>query len=268
MENPQLKLGMIFSSPQVFRQALVEWTVRQGYDIKYLKNENKRITVVCKFDYGFRIHASPMQGEKTFQIKTFKPKHTCGMKFKSHLVTSSYIANKYQQRMSDNPKWSIPAMQKELRRELKVDLSKDKLFRAKRKAADNISGAIRVQYTKLRDYCVTVQKYNPNTIIFVATQRLHMDRIPYFQRLHVCYKAQKVEFVSGCRPIIGLHRCFLKGIYGGQVLAAIGRDGNENMVPIAMAVVEAENMDSWTRFLKSLIDDIGDGGDMGLDFYI
>ena len=85
-----------------------------------------------------------MQGERTFQIKTFKPKYTCGMKFKSHLVTSSYIANKYQQRMSDNPKWSIPAMQKELRRELKVDLSKDKLYRAKRKAADNISRDIRV----------------------------------------------------------------------------------------------------------------------------
>ena len=52
MENPQLKLGMIFSSPQVFKQALVEWTVRQGYDIKYLKNENKRIMAICKFDCG------------------------------------------------------------------------------------------------------------------------------------------------------------------------------------------------------------------------
>ena len=121
-----------------------------------------------------------MQSEKTFQIKTFKPKHECGMRFQNHLVTSSYIASKYQQRMSDNPKWSIPAMQKELRRELKVDLSKHKLYRAKRKASDNISGDIIIQYTRLRDYCVTVQKYNPNTKIFVVTQRPHMDRIPNF----------------------------------------------------------------------------------------
>ena len=60
MRNPQLKLGVIFLSPQVLRQALIEWTVKQGNDIKYLKNENKKITVVCKFDYGFRIHASPI----------------------------------------------------------------------------------------------------------------------------------------------------------------------------------------------------------------
>ena len=47
------------------------------------------------------------------------------------------------------------------------------------------------------------------------------------------------------------------------MLAAVGRDENENMFSIAMAVVEAENLDSWSWFLKSLIDDIGDGGDMG-----
>ena len=95
--------------------------------------------------------------------------------------------------MSDNPKWSIPAMQKELRRELKVDLSKHKLYRAKRKAANNISGDIIIQYTRLRDYCVTIQKYNPNTKICVVTQRPHMDTSPNFQRLYVCYEAHKSQ---------------------------------------------------------------------------
>ena len=74
--------------------------------------------------------------------------------------------------------------------------------------------------------------------------------------------------MNGCKPIIGLDGCFLKGSHGGRVLAVVGRDGNENMFPIAMAVVEAKNMDSWTWFLKSLIDDIGDGGDMGWIFYV
>ncbi|XXG86180.1 hypothetical protein AAC387_Pa11g1123 [Persea americana] len=150
--------------------------------------------------------------------------------------------------MSDNPKWSILAMQKLLRRELKVNLSKHKLYKANWKALDNISGDIRVRYTRLRDYCVTVQKYNPNTKIFVVTQRPHMDGVSNFQKLYICYEAQKVGFVSGCRPIIGLDRCFLKGSYGGQVLAAIGRDKNGNMFPIAMAVVETESLDSWTWF--------------------
>ena len=58
-------------------------------------------------------------------------------------------------------------------------------------------------------------------------------------------------------PIIGLNGCFLKGYYGGQILAAIGRDPNDQMMPIAFAVVEGETKDSWSWFLELLISDLG-----------
>jgi hypothetical protein len=43
--------------------------------------------------------------------------------------------------------------------------------------------------------------------------------------------------------------CFLKGPYGGQLLAAIGRDPNDQMFPIAIAVVKGETRESWEWFL-------------------
>ncbi|XP_058742290.1 uncharacterized protein LOC131614751 [Vicia villosa] len=42
-----------------------------------------------------------------------------------------------------------------------------------------------------------------------------------------------------------------------KILAAIGRDPNDKMLPVAFAVVEGENRDSWTWFLQLLIDDLG-----------
>ena len=42
-------------------------------------------------------------------------------------------------------------------------------------------------------------------------------------------------------------------------MAAIRRDPNDQMLPIAFAVVEGENRDNWTWFLKLLIDDLGGG---------
>ena len=36
-----------------------------------------------------------------------------------------------------------------------------------------------------------------------------------------------------------------KGDLGGQILVAIARDSNDNIFPIAFAVVEQENKDSW-----------------------
>ena len=69
---------------------------------------------------------------------------------------------------------------------------------------------------------------------------------PIFRRLYCCVAACKHDFVNGCRPIIGLDRCHLKGSFGGQLLAVVKKNGNDNMFPIAWAMVEAETKDSWT----------------------
>jgi hypothetical protein len=40
-------------------------------------------------------------------------------------------------------------------------------------------------------------------------------------------------------------------------MSAVGRDANNNMYPIAMAVVEAKTKDCWTRFLEALVTNLG-----------
>lgn len=54
-----------------------------------------------------------------------------------------------------------------------------------------------------------------------------------------------------------MDECFLKGPFKGQLLATVGRDGNDNMYPIAYVVVEAETKDSWIWFLETLVSDLG-----------
>ncbi|XP_072058162.1 uncharacterized protein [Arachis hypogaea] len=57
--------------------------------------------------------------------------------------------------------------------------------------------------------------------------------------------------------MIGLDGCFIKTPYGGQLLTAIGWDPNDQILPIAYAVVEAETKDSWRWFLLNPCDDLG-----------
>ena len=80
--------------------------------------------------------------------------------------------------------------------------------------------------------------------------------------MYIRYHAQKVGFLAGCRPIIGLDGCHLKGRFGGQLLAAIARDGNDNMFPVAFAIVEQETKDSWTWFMECFSYDFGDLSNM------
>ena len=58
--------------------------------------------------------------------------------------------------------------------------------------------------------------------------------------MFVCLDACKQGFKAGCRPLIGLDGCFLKGYYGGQLLSAVGQDGNNQIYVIAYAIVDVE----------------------------
>ena len=62
--------------------------------------------------------------------------------------------------------------------------------------------------------------------------------------MHVRFNAQKVGFLGGCRPFIGLDGCHIKHRFGGQILSAIAKDANDNIFPVAMAVVEQETRES------------------------
>ena len=73
-----------------------------------------------------------------------------------------------------------------------------------------------------------------------------------FQRLFVCFEACKTGFKNACRTFIRLDACHLKGPYGGQLIAAVVRDPNDEYFPLAFVVVEAERYDSWSWFLKLL----------------
>ena len=85
------------------------------------------------------------------------------------------------------------------------------------------------------------------------------DSTTLFSKYYVCFKAISDGWKEGCRPVIGLDGCFLKGIVRGEVLAAVGRDANNQIYPIAWVVVGVENKATWKWFIDLLMDDI-DGG--------
>ncbi|KAF0902769.1 hypothetical protein E2562_019100, partial [Oryza meyeriana var. granulata] len=75
--------------------------------------------------------------------------------------------------------------------------------------------------------------------------------------LFICLNAQWQGFLDGCRPFISIDGCFVKLSNGAQVLAATGRDGNNNLFPIAFGVVGKEDTDNWNWFLERLETAIG-----------
>ncbi|XP_014523647.1 uncharacterized protein LOC106779942 [Vigna radiata var. radiata] len=131
-------------------------------------------------------------------------------------------------------------------------------YRAKAYASDEVVGSFTKQYSRIFYYAHELLARNPGSTIKVKVEPY--DGKTMFQRFYACLKACKDSFVS-CRPIIGLDGAFLKGRHHGELLTAVARDANDQILPLAYAIVEVEKKETWTWFLELLIEDLG-GSDM------
>ena len=257
MKNPKLQVGMIFSNVVVFRTFLREFHIKEGCGFKFIKNASSKVTVVCKDGCGFRLHASPLHDTRSFRIKSLKGPHSWGRKYYNSIATSSWITNKYVEKLNDTPEWKVKSVKDDVRKGWMLYISSRQVYRAKRKAIEVIQGKHEDQYLRHWDYCEMVRIPNLGSITLLKVERPWLGSVPIFQRMFIMYDAQARGFIAHCRPIIGLDACFLKGPYGGQLMHAIGRDANNQMYHLAIAVVEAETKNSWSWFLKNLISVLG-----------
>ena len=100
-----------------------------------------------------------------------------------------------------------------------------------------------------------LKKQNPSSSVVLKVE-LNENQEPVFQRIYIRLHACNEGFKAGCRPLIGLDGCHVKGPYPGQILSAVGIDANNQMFPIAYAVVESECKDSWSWFIDMLMKDL------------
>jgi transposase-like protein len=72
-----------------------------------------------------------------------------------------------------------------------------------------------------------------------------------FKRIFVCPSVSRGTFTL-CRRLVAVDGTFLKARFILTLLLAVGIDANGELVPLAWAVVESENGESWGWFLNHL----------------
>ncbi|XP_078436600.1 uncharacterized protein LOC144707369 [Wolffia australiana] len=120
-----------------------------------------------------------------------------------------------------------------------------------------LQGTLDDHYHMLPAYVAELKKANRNGTFELVLDRATLDSLVRFKRLYICFDSIARGFREGCRRVIGLDGCFLKTELKGQLLSVVGKDGNNQMFPIAWAVVEGENLASWTWFIQLLMNDLG-----------
>ena len=224
----ELVKDLKFGDVATFREAVREANLIKGKDLHFVKNNKDKVIVRCKAEgCKYRVYGSQVTDEMTFQIKTLNPTHTCTRANKNSACTSRWISKRYMQKFRYDLNCPTAGLQKEIKDKFHVDVGRMQVYRARKSAEKVIDGDDNEQYNRIWDYCETLKATNVGTTTLMLVDRPTLDVAGTFQRLYICLQATKEGFKAGCRPLIGLDGCFLKGNQKGQILSAVGRDANE-----------------------------------------
>ncbi|KAK1439423.1 hypothetical protein QVD17_05241 [Tagetes erecta] len=270
---------MKFESPAQLKDMLIDYGVANGYQLVFTVNDNNRLLVRCGIEETnvdetgkktkvwkcpFRLWASRVPNDDSFQIKTLNDQHACSRQFYlGSLLTYSWIAKRFFKEIIRNPEIPLRQLQQDVMRKYQCRVSIGQCSRAKKKVLYDFDGGLKEHYARLSDYKAEILETNPGSTVKMAVDTMPNGDI-YFSSFYICFKAVKDGWIDGCRKVICLDGCFLK--ISGQLLSAVGRDANNNIFPLAWAVVSVENKENWSWFLNLLRGDIDMEDGVGLTF--
>ncbi|KAL0397239.1 UNVERIFIED_CONTAM: hypothetical protein Scaly_0172300 [Sesamum calycinum] len=204
----------------------------------------------------WRLNALKLGDQSTFQIREYNPKHKCGKSFHVKNVNSKWLSRKYEESFRTDPNRNVKGFRKDIIKDIRCHVSKHQAYRAKRKALNAIEVKQRISLINW-DYAAELRASNPrSTVIIAMTEGDDGTDRRKFEKLYVCFDALRQGFLHGCRPVIGVDGCHLKGPHGGILLTVVSIDLNNNLYPLAYAVVSGETRESWEWFLELLKGDL------------
>ncbi|CAI8605785.1 unnamed protein product [Vicia faba] len=254
----QFKLGMEFISLSEFKDAIRDWSVLNGREITFVKNESYRVRVECKSKCGFLALCSKVGGSLAYQLKTWVGTHTCARVLNNKSANSKWVSKLVVEKRKSQGKVKLSEIMSELRQKYSVGITKGKAWRAKAMAEEIIEGDAKEQYNMLWRYAAELRKHCAGNTVKLNTERPHPTLPLRFGRFYFCFDGCKKGFTKGCRPFIGVDGCHLKTQYGGQLLIVVARDPNDQYYPLAFGVVETKTKESWRWFMQFLMEDIGE----------
>ncbi|XP_016206697.1 uncharacterized protein LOC107647087 [Arachis ipaensis] len=230
MTRYKWEVGTVFASREEFKDTVTAYAVQKRRGLRYAKLDLVRVRAVCQEGCPFWLYAAKMSEEETWQLRSMNLKHTCGQSHRVEILHTGWLSKAFRKKVEGNPKVKI----------------KDLVNKAQRKWNLIVTTSMAARLDKLH-WMRFRELTGSSTKGLLTTAR----------NCYVLIQAACKKSFLQCRKFVGLDGCFLKTPQGGQLLTAIGWDPNDQMLPIAYAIVEALTKDTWKWFFWLLIDDIG-----------
>jgi hypothetical protein len=266
-----IQKGLVFKDIEALKRWLQQYSVIRKRPYKVLHSyAQRRYTVVCdKANCPWRVCARIQKVTGKWKITKVVGPHNCSeqeLTTKHRQLTSTLIAKRIMPVLQLEPNMKVRAIMKLVEGFFGgFEIKYGKAWRAKQRAWKMIYGNWEDGYEQLPALFNAIKAVNPGMHYeYLPKPNEWKDGREIFFRAFWCFP-QCVEAFSHCRPVFSIDGTFLLGKYQGVLLIAISCDANNRLVPLAFALVEKENKDSWGWFLRLVrIHVVGPGREVGV----
>lgn len=138
-----------------------------------------------------------------------------------------------------NPNIPGKALNELLFQRYELYMKQSTLYTMKKYVIEKLFGGHDESYAYLPAYTEIIKQTNLDSKAYCAwSNNEGIPRELLFQSLFISFAGQWKGFLGGCRPLIGVDGTHLKGNYGGILLSVVALDANNEIFPLAYAIIK------------------------------
>uniref|UniRef100_K3ZCA9 SWIM-type domain-containing protein n=1 Tax=Setaria italica TaxID=4555 RepID=K3ZCA9_SETIT len=256
-ESLVIKYGMKFKSLEELKFFLADYAVRLHRPFSVVRSDkNLRYNVMCKQGCHWRVWSRLISSTGQWRILNVVQSHTCRssqLKRVHVQCIAKYLGRRILGIIRKDNETSVPSLVESIFAFSGYRVKYSKVCLAKQHAIALLWGDSKESYGMVPRVLTAMAYYNFGVKWFIdSCDMMHPDNgvlKHVLQRVFWCFPQCSVAF-QHCRPMILVDDTFLTGKYKGTLLMAVGVDPKQQLVPLAFALAESENNESWSWFMK------------------
>jgi hypothetical protein len=251
----ELSKGMLFNNKDELQFSVRAYLIKKNQRYKVSESSQVKWAIYySKCEWYLRACKRKRNNIGLWEITIYNGPHTCtssGIQSDGKMADAKFIERQIHHLIVADHAATIKLLHAYMKSEWKCDCSYYKIWDAKQRAIGNIYGDWDESYETLPKFLKAVQDSNPGTEVEFANRDTNNAGIVFFHHVFWAF-AHCIAGFAHCRPVISIDGTHLYGRYEGKLLIAMATDANNELYPLAFAIVESENYDSWKWFLSCI----------------